>query len=140
MRQRSLTYRRGIDLGIRLLSGLAALFGMAMLGWILSIVILQGMPAINWQFFTELPAPPGMPGGAVRLNTSVGEVSVHSGAKNIGDVDLDSNIGEVSLRVDGDDIEPERSMFVGSRLSWSGDGDDDIDVRVNVGEIVVRID
>ncbi len=65
MRQRSLTYRRGIDLGIRLLSGLAALFGMAMLGWILSIVILKGMPAINWQFFTELPAPPGMPGGGL---------------------------------------------------------------------------
>jgi phosphate transport system permease protein len=65
MRQRSLTYRRGIDLVIRLISGLAALFGMAMLGWILSIVILKGMPAINWQFFTELPAPPGMPGGGL---------------------------------------------------------------------------
>ncbi|MDG5468510.1 phosphate ABC transporter permease PstA [Deltaproteobacteria bacterium IMCC39524] len=65
MRQRSLTYRRGIDLGIRLISFLAALFGMAMLGWILSIVILKGMPAINWQFFTELPAPPGMPGGGL---------------------------------------------------------------------------
>jgi phosphate transport system permease protein len=65
MKQRSLTYRRGIDLGIRLISGLAALFGMAMLGWILSIVILKGMPAINWQFFTELPAPPGMPGGGL---------------------------------------------------------------------------
>jgi len=65
MRQRSLTYRRGIDLGVRLISGLAALFGMAMLGWILSIVILKGMPAINWQFFTELPAPPGMPGGGL---------------------------------------------------------------------------
>ncbi|MDH3869917.1 MAG: phosphate ABC transporter permease PstA [Desulfuromonadales bacterium] len=65
MRQRSLTYRRGIDLGIRLISGLAALFGMAMLGWILSIVIFKGMPAINWQFFTELPAPPGMPGGGL---------------------------------------------------------------------------
>jgi len=65
MRQRSLTYRRGIDLGVRLISGLAALFGMAMLGWILSIVILKGVPAINWQFFTELPAPPGMPGGGL---------------------------------------------------------------------------
>ena len=65
MKQRSLTYRRGIDLGIRLISALAALFGMAMLGWILSIVILKGMPAINWQFFTELPAPPGMPGGGL---------------------------------------------------------------------------
>ncbi len=65
MKHRSLKYRRGVDMGIRLISSLAALFGMAMLGWILSIVILKGMPAINWEFFTELPAPPGMPGGGL---------------------------------------------------------------------------
>ena len=81
-----------------------------------------------------------VPGGSLRLKTSVGEVSVRSGSGNIGDVDLDSNIGEVSLRVNGDDIDPQRSMFVGSRLSWSGGGDDDIDVRVNVGQIDVRLD
>ncbi len=81
-----------------------------------------------------------VPRGSVRLKTSVGEVSVLHAARSVGDVDLDSNIGEVSLRVDGDDIDPERSMFVGSRLHWSGDGNDDIDVRVNVGQIVVRLD
>lgn len=75
MKHRSLTYRRGIDMGIRLVSSLAALFGMAMLGWILSIVLLKGMPAINWQFFTELPAPPGMPGGGL-ANAIVGTLMI----------------------------------------------------------------
>ncbi len=65
MRHRSLAYRRGIDLGIRLISSLAALFGIAMLSWILGTVMLKGGPAINWEFFTELPAPPGMPGGGL---------------------------------------------------------------------------
>lgn len=50
---------------VRLLSGLAALFGIAMLGWILGTVILKGSGAINWEFFTELPAPPGLPGGGL---------------------------------------------------------------------------
>ena len=62
-------------MGIRLISSLAALFGMAMLGWILSIVILKGMPAINWEFFTELPAPPGMPGGGL-ANAIVGTLLI----------------------------------------------------------------
>jgi len=75
MKQRSLKYRRGIDMGIRLISSLAALFGMAMLCWILSIVILKGMPAINWEFFTELPAPPGMPGGGL-ANAIVGTLLI----------------------------------------------------------------
>ncbi len=65
MRHRSQVYRRGIDLGIRLISSLAALFGIAMLSWILGTVLLKGSAAINWEFFTELPAPPGMPGGGL---------------------------------------------------------------------------
>lgn len=65
MRHRNLAYRRGIDLAIRLISSLAALLGIAMLSWILGTVILKGSAAINWEFFTELPAPPGMPGGGL---------------------------------------------------------------------------
>ncbi len=65
MKPRSLTYRRGIDLSIRVISSLAALFGIIMLGWILGTVLFKGAAAINWAFFTELPAPPGMPGGGL---------------------------------------------------------------------------
>lgn len=65
MKGRSLKLRRVADLGIRLLASLAALVGIVFLGWILYVVLARGAEAINWEFFTELPAPPGMEGGGV---------------------------------------------------------------------------
>ncbi len=52
-------------------SGLAAVIGLVMLAWILSDVALRGISAMNWNFFTELPTPPGMDGGGV-ANAIVG--------------------------------------------------------------------
>ena len=75
MKYRSQTVRRGTDLGIKLISSLAALLGIAMLGWILGTVLLKGYAAINWEFFTELPAPPGMPGGGL-ANAIVGTLLI----------------------------------------------------------------
>lgn len=75
MKQRSLLYRRSLDAGVRMLSSLAALLGITMLGWILSIVLLKGAPAINYEFFTELPAPPGLPGGGL-ANAIVGTLMI----------------------------------------------------------------
>ncbi len=49
-------------------SGMAAVVGLIMLTWILGDVAIQGMAAINWDFFTELPAPPGMQGGGLANN------------------------------------------------------------------------
>jgi phosphate transport system permease protein len=46
-------------------STLASLIGIFFLGWILWVVVQKGVSAINWSFFTRLPAPPGMPGGGV---------------------------------------------------------------------------
>lgn len=43
----------------------AAVFGLLMLGWILADVTVQGIRAINWSFFTELPTPPGLEGGGL---------------------------------------------------------------------------
>ncbi|PLX72257.1 MAG: phosphate ABC transporter, permease protein PstA [Desulfuromonas sp.] len=65
MKPRNPQNRKLVDLSIRLLSGAAALFGIAMLTWILGTVILKGAGSINWEFFTELPAPPGLPGGGL---------------------------------------------------------------------------
>lgn len=75
MKHRSLTLRRSTDMAIRLISSLAALFGIAMLAWILGTVLLKGYAAINWEFFTELPAPPGMPGGGL-ANAIVGTLLI----------------------------------------------------------------
>ena len=65
MRGRSIRVRRLNDLAVRLLSSLAALAGIAFLAWILYVVLARGLGAINWEFFTELPAPPGIPEGGL---------------------------------------------------------------------------
>ena len=65
MRERSIAARRFTDLLVRVLSSLAALVGIAFLVWILWVVLARGLSAINWDFFTERPAPPGMEGGGV---------------------------------------------------------------------------
>jgi len=53
------------------ISGLAAVAGLLMLVWILGDVAMKGIGAINWSFFTELPAPPGMDEGGL-ANAIVG--------------------------------------------------------------------
>jgi len=75
MKHRSQFARRSIDMTVRVISSLAALLGIAMLGWILGTVMLKGYLAINWEFFTELPAPPGMPGGGL-ANAIVGTLLI----------------------------------------------------------------
>lgn len=46
------------------------LFGLVMLGWILSILFIKGFAHINWAVFTEMTPPPGESGGL--LNAIVG--------------------------------------------------------------------
>ncbi len=50
---------------------LATLLVIAPLIWIIAYVIQQGLPAINWSFFTQLPTPVGVPGGGI-ANALVG--------------------------------------------------------------------
>ena len=64
--------RRRLTNGLVLtLSGVAAFIGLFMLTWILGDVARKGVMAMNWQFFTQLPAPPGMAGGGL-ANAIVG--------------------------------------------------------------------
>jgi phosphate transport system permease protein len=65
VRSRSIAVRRFNDLLVRIISSLAALLGIVMLAWILFVILHRGIGAINWDFFTQLPAPPGMPGGGL---------------------------------------------------------------------------
>lgn len=53
------------------LSLLSAVLGILWLLWILWELVYRGVPAINWAFFTELPAPPGTEGGGL-ANAIVG--------------------------------------------------------------------
>ncbi len=56
---------------VLLASSGAAVLGIVMLAWILGDVVYKGLPAIDWNFFTQLPAPAGMEGGGL-ANAIVG--------------------------------------------------------------------
>jgi phosphate transport system permease protein len=71
------------DRAIRVLSLLAALCGLFFLGWILLVVIRRGAHAIDWNFFTGLPAPPGVEGGGLS-SAIVGTLAITALATIIG--------------------------------------------------------
>jgi len=57
--------RRLLDLMVSVWSVISALLGIGGLVWILSGVIIRGVGALNFSFFTRLPTPPGMAGGGL---------------------------------------------------------------------------
>ncbi|WP_456408156.1 phosphate ABC transporter permease PstA [Caldithrix abyssi] len=65
MKERSEKTRVYLDFVIRMISASGALLGLVFLIWILAVVLLRGIASIDWAFFTELPAPPGMGGGGL---------------------------------------------------------------------------
>ncbi len=65
MKLRSRTRRKAADLMLKIFSTGSAVVGIFFLGWILIVVIHKGASAINWDFFTQLPPPPGGEGGGL---------------------------------------------------------------------------
>jgi phosphate transport system permease protein len=61
----STRHRERVNAAVMGVSTGAALLGLAMLVWILGDVALRGIHAINWDFFTALPPPPGEEGGGL---------------------------------------------------------------------------
>ena len=59
MKHRNPVGRKLADQIVKILSVGASLLGIFFLAWILMEVTSRGIAAINWDFFTELPAPPG---------------------------------------------------------------------------------
>jgi phosphate transport system permease protein len=57
--------RKSANLLMLSLTGLATLFALIPLFWIVGYVIYKGAPSINLAFFTQLPRPVGMEGGGV---------------------------------------------------------------------------
>jgi phosphate transport system permease protein len=66
-------WRRSVNTLMLTLSGVAAALVVAPLLWILGYVFQQGLPALNLQFFTELPTPVGVPGGGI-VNALMGSL------------------------------------------------------------------
>ncbi len=69
--QRRVYWRKGINLAMLALCGLAALVAITPLLWILGYVIRAGAPVLSLDFFTQLPTPVGVPGGGI-INAVVG--------------------------------------------------------------------
>ncbi len=65
MKERSIRRRRATDNAARVVSTAAAAVSIGFLGWILYVVMARGFAAINVELFTQLPAPPMVPGGGL---------------------------------------------------------------------------
>jgi phosphate transport system permease protein len=65
MKPRPPTGRRFVDLLVKIWAVASALVGIGILIWILSGVIIRGAGALDLNFFTKLPTPPGMSGGGL---------------------------------------------------------------------------
>jgi phosphate transport system permease protein len=68
-------FRRVMDLFVRGLCVLAAFIAVVPLVTILGYIVFKGGAALSWSFLTELPKPPGEPGGGV-ANAIVGTLTL----------------------------------------------------------------
>ncbi len=75
--------RRAYNVLMHAAAFLSALFGLVWLFWILAELLRKGIPAINWDFFTKLPAPPGTAGGGL-ANAIMGTLMITALATAIG--------------------------------------------------------
>jgi len=70
----------------------------------------------------------------------VGEIRTELPVEPFGNALLRANIGEVSLRAFGEDIEGRRPSLLGGAVTWSeGPGREDLHLEVSVGEVVARL-
>jgi len=69
------TGRRLADLLVKIWAVASALVGIGILVWILSGVIIRGASALDLNFFTKLPTPPGMSGGGL-ANAILGTIAM----------------------------------------------------------------
>jgi phosphate transport system permease protein len=65
MKKRPAMGRKVVDAAVKAFSLLASLLGIFFLGWILLEVGRRGLGALSVDFFTQLPAPPGVAGGGL---------------------------------------------------------------------------
>jgi len=75
MKPRPPTGRRVVNGVISVLAAASALTGILALAWIFWGVLSRGVGALNLDFFTSLPNPPGIPGGGL-ANAMVGTLAM----------------------------------------------------------------
>ncbi|MCH9026639.1 MAG: hypothetical protein IIA05_05925 [Proteobacteria bacterium] len=80
-----------------------------------------------------------VPRGDVRAHASVGDVRVKSATKSAGNIEMDADVGNVSLKMNGRNYEAERGWGPGASLELEGSGADEFDVSADVGNAQLTI-
>lgn len=79
-----------------------------------------------------------VPRGDVDASVNVGDLDIFNETGSVGRVDLDADVGDARLSVDGRRIHGDQG-WVGERIRYDGEGEDDIEGSVNVGDISARV-
>lgn len=77
--------------------------------------------------------------GDVDAEVNVGELKVSSRTASPGKFDLEVNIGDTSLEIDGERVGMDRG-WLGGNIRHDAGGDDDVSAEVNVGDVSVEIE
>lgn len=77
--------------------------------------------------------------GDVDAEVNVGELSIVSRTSSPGTMDLEVNIGDARLLIDGDRVEGKDGSWLGGSVRHDAGGDDDITAEVNVGDVRIEI-
>jgi phosphate transport system permease protein len=72
-----------MNLSVMTISAVSSMIGIVALTWVLYEIIRRGIGAFNWNFFTQLPAPPGVEGGGL-ANAILGTLIITAIATLIG--------------------------------------------------------
>lgn len=79
--------------------------------------------------------------GDLVADLGVGEVTVSAPHAGVRSAHLHAKVGEVTLWLPDGPVEGDRSLLIGSKLSWAeGPGAADLAVHAGVGEVMVRLE
>jgi hypothetical protein len=81
-----------------------------------------------------------LPQGSIDANVNVGEIRAKSASTHHGRIELSSSIGDVALFQQGSEAGTHRHGGLGSRVSLDGSGPDDIQLKLNIGEVTLHLD
>jgi len=79
-----------------------------------------------------------VPRGSIDARVNVGDLNIRSRSEDPGEFDLESNIGEAVLRIDGK-AAGRTEGWLGNSVAHDAGGKDDVTAEVNVGQVTVNV-
>lgn len=80
------------------------------------------------------------PTACIRLKLGAGDASIRAPESDVASVDLDTGLGESSLRTSSGQADESRPLLVGSEVNWDkGSGNCDLRGRVRAGSLSVHL-